>query len=527
MSSNLEKEIARRRTFGIISHPDAGKTTLTEKLLYFGGAIQAAGEVKARKSKRQVTSDFMEIERQRGISVASSVMGFEYREHQVNIVDTPGHQDFSEDTYRTLTAVDSAIMVIDHSKGVEAQTEKLLDVCRMRSTPVMTFINKLDREGKDPFELLDEIEKMLKIQVVPLIWPIGMGRRFKGIYSLLDKRLMLFSNEGKQERGKIHSIEDVHSSECLELIGEEAQTQIIEDLEMVEGVYPAFNTEDYLSGKCTPILFGSAINNFGVQELLDTFLKLAPPPLGRKTDQQVMEPKQKDFSGFIFKIHANMDPKHRDRLAFLRICSGTFERGRSYLHQRSGKKIKFPNPTAFMAQEKTVIDEAFPGDIIGLYDTGNFKIGDTLSEKDVGRYQGIPAFSPEIFRYAVNTDPGKAKQFQKGLSHLTDEGVAQLFTLKETQRLVVGTVGQLQFEVIEYRLKNEYGASCRFENFQIHKAIWLEAEKNLLEAFIKKNSSRIAYDKKNNPVYLAESRYLLNHAEQENPEIKFLSSSEF
>ena len=376
----LQDEIEKRRTFGIISHPDAGKTTLTEKLLLYGGAIQTAGAVKSNKNAKAATSDFMEIERQRGISVATSVMGFNYRNVKINLLDTPGHQDFSEDTYRTLTAVDSIIMVIDCVKGVESQTEKLLEVCRMRNTPVIVFINKLDREGRDPFDLLDEIENKLKIKVCPLSWPISMGKTFKGVYSLYEKRLLLFQAGTKQLEREIIEINDINSKLIEENIGEKFALQLLEDIEVLEGVYPTFSRQDYREGKISPVFFGSAVNNFGVRELLDCFIDIAPFPLARNTEERSIAPIENKFTGFVFKIHANIDPKHRDRIAFLRVCSGKFMRNTNYFHTRLSKNLRFSNPTAFMAQEKTIVEEAYPGDIVGLYDTGNFKIGDTLTE---------------------------------------------------------------------------------------------------------------------------------------------------
>jgi peptide chain release factor 3 len=445
-----KEAIEKRRTFGIISHPDAGKTTLTEKLLLFGGAIQTAGAVKNNKIKKTATSDFMEIEKQRGISVATSVMAFEYAGKQINILDTPGHKDFAEDTYRTLTAVDSVILVIDCANGVEEQTKRLMEVCRMRKTPVIIFINKMDREGKDPFELLDELESSLDIHVRPLAWPIGMGDRFKGVYNLYDKNINLFSANKTKIEKDIVSITDIYSSEIDDLVGERLAKEFREEMETIEGVYDPFDREQYLSGDVAPVFFGSAVNNFGVQELLDTFVRISPSPRGREADNaKKIEPSDKKFSGFVFKIHANLDPKHRDRIAFLRIVSGKFERNTFYHHVRLDKKFKFPNPTSFMAQDKSVIDEAFPGDVIGLYDTGNFKIGDTLNEGEKFMFKGIPSFSPELFQELENLDPMKSKQLEKGVSQLMDEGVAQMFIMQPGNRKIVGTVGMLQFEVIQ------------------------------------------------------------------------------
>ncbi|HJN05398.1 MAG TPA: peptide chain release factor 3, partial [Bacteroidales bacterium] len=459
--SNI-KEINRRRTFAIISHPDAGKTTLTEKLLLFGGAIQVAGAVKSNKIKKTATSDWMEIERQRGISVATSVMGFEYKGIKINILDTPGHQDFQEDTFRTLTAADSVVVVIDVAKGVEPQTEKLVKVCRMRNIPIIVFINKMDRPGKDAFDLLDEIEQKLHIKVTPLSWPINMGPGFKGVYNIFSKSLNLFS-PGKQIIEEGVSINDISDSDVDEYLDEDAD-KLREDVELIEGVYPKFVAIDYLDGNISPVFFGSALNNFGVKELLDNFIEIAPPPIGRESDERLVLPEENQFSGFVFKIHANMDPNHRDRIAFVRIVSGTFKRNTYYQHVRLNRKLKFSSPTAFMAQKKSIVDEMYPGDIVGLHDTGNFKIGDTITEVENLNFKGMPSFSPELFKYVENANPMKAKQLAKGIDQLMDEGVAQLFTGKHTGRKIIGTVGALQFEVIQYRLEHEYGAKCRYEN---------------------------------------------------------------
>ncbi len=523
-----EREIERRRTFGIISHPDAGKTTLTEKLLLFGGAIQSAGAVKNNKIKKTATSDFMEIEKQRGISVATSVMAFNYLDKQINILDTPGHKDFAEDTFRTLTAVDSVILVIDVANGVEAQTERLMEVCRMRNTPVIIFINKLDRDGKESFDLLDELESKLNIGVRPLTWPIGMGDRFKGVYNLYNKSLNLFSPNKTGISDDIQSIENLDSPELEELIGTDAAEELQEEVEMIEGVYDEFDRKRYLDGEVAPVFFGSAVNNFGVQELLNTFCEISPFPRGRDTDTGPVEPSDKKFSGFVFKIHANLDPKHRDRIAFLRIVSGKFERNKFYNHVRLGKKLKFPNPTSFMAQDKSVIDEAYPGDVVGLYDSGNFKIGDTLSEGETYTFKGIPSFSPEIFMELENLDPLKSKQLDKGIKQLMDEGVAQLFIQQPGNRKIVGTVGQLQFEVINYRLEHEYGAKCRFVPRNYHKACWITSDNEQnLEDFKRAKSQHIARDKDDNLVFLAETPFLLQMAEQDYREITFHKTSEF
>ncbi len=524
----LEKEIAKRRTFGIISHPDAGKTTLTEKLLLFGGAIQTAGAVKSNKIKMHARSDWMEIEKQRGISVATSVMGFNYRDVKINLLDTPGHQDFAEDTYRTLTAVDSVIMVIDCVKGVEMQTEKLMEVCRMRNTPVICFINKMDREGRDPYELLDEIEEKLNIKVRPLSWPISMGKTFKGVYSLYNKSLLLFKASRNKVEEKGIQFTDLNDPELEKHIGERDAQQLREDVELVDGVYPEFDVEAYLRGEVAPVFFGSAVNNFGVKELLDCFIDFAPPPKSRETEERVIQPTEKDFSGFIFKIHANMDPNHRNRIAFIRICSGKFERGKNYYHVRLDKKFRISNATAFMAQEKENVDEAYPGDIIGLYDTGTMKIGDTVSEGEKGMFKGIPSFSPEIFKEVINKDAMKTKQLDKGLNQLMEEGVAQLFTYELGSKKVVGTVGALQFEVIQHRLKHEYGASCDFMSMNLHKACWISSDdKKKLNEFVDSKYRHIARDKDGKLVFMAESRSWLTMVQDNFPEINFHFTSEF
>ncbi|MEO0902280.1 MAG: peptide chain release factor 3, partial [Bacteroidota bacterium] len=471
---DFNTEIERRRTFGIISHPDAGKTTLTEKLLLFGGAIQEAGAVKNNKIKKSATSDFMEIERQRGISVATSVLAFIYKDKKINILDTPGHKDFAEDTFRTLTAVDSVIVVIDVAKGVEEQTEKLVQVCRMRNIPMIVFINKLDREGKDAFDLLDEVEQKLGLSVTPLSFPIGMGYDFKGIYNIFEKNINLFSGNSKQNIEETIAFDDIDSPELETIIGENAAAELRDNLELVSGVYPEFDNESYLSGEQQPVFFGSALNNFGVRELLDCFIQIAPSPRAKMAEERLVDAVEKDFSGFVFKIHANMDPKHRDRLAFIKVVSGTFERNKPYLHVRHDKKLKFSSPNAFFAEKKEIVDVSFPGDIVGLHDTGNFKIGDTLTNGEKLNYKGIPSFSPEHFRYINNADPMKAKQLNKGIDQLMDEGVAQLFTLELNGRKVIGTVGALQYEVIQYRLEHEYGAKCTYENFPVYKACWVD-----------------------------------------------------
>ena len=524
------EEIQKRRTFGIISHPDAGKTTLTEKLLLYGGAIQEAGAVKSNKIKKGATSDFMEIERQRGISVATSVLAFNYQNKKINILDTPGHKDFAEDTFRTLTAVDSVIVVIDVAKGVEEQTEKLVEVCRMRKIPMIVFINKLDREGKDAFDLLDDLEIKLGLRLSPLSFPIGMGYNFKGIYNLWKKNIKIFESSNKQKIADTVEYNTLENNILRKTIGNTALIELKESLELVSGVYPKFNKKEYLSGDLQPVFFGSALNNFGVQELLDCFIEIAPSPLPKFTDKRLIHPEEKDFSGFVFKIHANMDPNHRDRLAFIKIVSGEFKRNTPYFHVRHKKKLKFSSPNAFFAEKKKVVDISYPGDIVGLHDTGNFKIGDTLTSGEEIQYKGIPNFSPEHFRFVNNADPMKAKQLDKGINQLMDEGVAQLFTLNLNGRKVIGTVGILQFEVIQYRLENEYGAKCRFESLNVYKACWVSVidkkNKNYKE-FLKVKKKFLASDKKGQLIYLADSAFSLQMAQQKYPEINFHFTSEF
>ena len=524
------EEIRRRRTFGIISHPDAGKTTLTEKLLLYGGAIQEAGAVKSNKIKKGATSDFMEIERQRGISVATSVLAFNYQNIKINILDTPGHKDFAEDTFRTLTAVDSVIVVIDVAKGVEEQTEKLVDVCRMRKIPIIVFINKLDREGKDAFDLLDELEKKLGLRLSPLSFPIGMGYNFKGIYNIWKKNVNLFESSNKQKKTDAFNYLTLENHNLIKVVGKSMLDDLKESLELVQGVYPKFKQKDYLEGDLQPVFFGSALNNFGVQELLDCFIEIAPSPQPKIADSRLIHPEEKDFSGFVFKIHANMDPNHRDRLAFIKIVSGEFKRNTPYYHVRLKKNIKFPSPNAFFAEKKKIIDISYPGDIVGLHDTGNFIIGDTLTSGEQIQYKGIPRFSPEHFRFINNDDPMKAKQLNKGINQLMDEGVAQLFTLNLNGRKVIGTVGILQFEVIKYRLKHEYGAKCTFENLNVYKACWISVsnqESINYKEFIKVKKKFLAKDKIGQLIYLADSPFSLQMAEQKYPEIDFHFTSEF
>lgn len=520
-------EIERRRTFAIISHPDAGKTTLTEKFLLFGGQIQVAGAVKSNKIRKTATSDWMDIEKQRGISVSTSVMEFDYKDYKVNILDTPGHQDFAEDTYRTLTAVDSAIIVVDSAKGVEAQTRKLMEVCRMRNTPVIIFINKMDREGRDPFEVLDELEEELQISVRPLSWPIGQGQRFKGVYNIYEQQLNLFTPNKQRVTEKVEV--DINSNELDEQVGAEFAEQLRNDLELVNGVYSDFDVEAYRRAEVAPVFFGSALNNFGVQELLNCFVEIAPSPRPTKAEERMVEPNEPKFTGFIFKITANIDPNHRSCIAFCKVCSGKFQRNQPYLHIRNGKTMRFSSPTQFMAQRKSTVEEAYPGDIVGLPDSGGvFKIGDTLTEGENIHFRGLPSFSPELFKYIENDDPMKSKQFQKGIEQLMNEGVAQSFVNQFNNRRIVGTVGQLQFEVIQYRLEHEYNAKCRWEPVHLYKACWIEADdEKELENFKKRKYQYMAKDIEGRDVFLADSSYVLSMAQQDFEHIRFHFTSEF
>lgn len=520
-------EINRRKTFAIISHPDAGKTTLTEKFLLFGGAINTAGAVKRNKAQQSNTSDFMEIEKQRGISVATSVMGFEYDGKRINILDTPGHKDFAEDTYRTLSAVDSVILVVDSVKGVEEQTEKLMGVCRMRNTPVIIFINKMDREGKDAFDLLDELEQKLSLSLCPLSWPIGQGHTFKGVYNMYHHQLNLFESDKTKVTEPVIKTESLDDPELSNHLNAKELSSLKESQELLQGVYGKLDQEMYLEGLLAPVFFGSAINNFGIRELLDTFTAIAPSPKSREANEREVLATEKNFSGFVFKIHANLDPNHRDRIAFLRICSGKFERNKFYYHTRIAKKLKFSNPMDFMANEKTVIDEAWPGDVVGLYDSGNFKIGDTLTEGENIQFKGIPSFSPEIFKEVENRDPMKTKQLEKGIQQLTEEGVAQLFIQQPGNRKIIGTVGELQFEVIGFRLEHEYGAKAAFRMLNFRKSAWISAgDKKSLQDIVQRRHSNIAYDKGGNTVFLAENDWAINLAKRDFPEVEFHTTSD-
>jgi peptide chain release factor 3 len=521
MEQHHKKEIDRRRTFGIISHPDAGKTTLTEKLLLFGGAIQQAGAVRARKAARHATSDWMAIERDRGISVTTSVMKFNYKDYEINLLDTPGHQDFSEDTYRVLTAVDSALMVIDSAKGVEPQTEKLMEVCRMRNTPIMTFINKLDREGMVPLDILDDIEDKLQIECTPLSWPIGMGKRFKGVYNLYQRQLHLFvpGQQRRSDDGII--IKNLSDATLDELLGSQAD-DLREEVELLEGAIDPFEKDHYLQGSQTPVFFGSAINNFGVRELLDAFVEMAPQPHKRKAVSREVSPYEKPFSGFAFKIQANMNPAHRDRIAFVRICSGKFQRGMKVTHHRLGKDVTWSNATVFMANDRENVEEAYAGDIIGIYNHGTIKIGDTFTEKEPLRFVGIPNFAPEHFRRVRLTNPLKSKQLSKGLIQLAEEGAVQVFRPLMGNDYILGAVGVLQFDVTMARLKSEYAVDAVYEPVNFGVARWVDStDSQRLAAFEKSNNSNMARDAEGRLSYLTTNEWQLGFCMEEWPDIEF------
>lgn len=524
--SMLENQIKRRRTFGIISHPDAGKTTITEKLLLYGGAIQLAGTVKGRKAARHATSDWMELEKQRGISVTTSVMQFEYRDHVVNLLDTPGHEDFSEDTYRTLTAVDSALMVIDSAKGVEDRTIKLMEVCRLRDTPIITFVNKLDREGRDPMELLDEVESVLGIRCSPITWPIGMGKGFKGVYNLVTHSVHVFSSThgGKIQQGEV--IEGLDNPKLRELMGFEYDNWR-EELELVLGASHEYDQKDFLAGKLTPVFFGSAINNFGVQDLLDAIVTYAPAPQARQTEERVVQPQEEKFSGFVFKIQANMDPAHRDRIAFLRVCSGTFNKGDKVFQVRIGRDVRIPNAVTFMASDREHVETAYPGDIIGLYNHGTIQVGDSFSDGEKVKFIGIPFFAPELFRRARLKDPLRSKALVKGLQQLSEEGATQLFRPLDNNDLILGAVGVLQFDVVAHRLKDEYNVECVFEPIQIAAARWIQCgDEKKLDEFKSKASINLALDGAGELTYLAPSRVNMEITQERWPDVKFLATRE-
>ena len=526
LSKKIAREVARRRTFGIISHPDAGKTTLTEKLLLFSGAIQMAGTVKARKSARHATSDWMEIEKQRGISVASSVMQFEYRDHIVNLLDTPGHQDFSEDTYRVLTAVDTALMVIDAGHGVEAQTIKLLEVCRMRNTPIITFMNKMDREARDPLELLDELETVLHIRSTPVTWPIGMGKNFRGVYHLLNDEIMLFAPGNEKADQTFEVIKGIDNPRLMEMFPMEME-QLKMEVELVKGASNPFVLEEFLAGTLTPVFFGSAINNFGVREVLNALLDWARPPLGREAIQRKVEPTETAFSGFVFKIQANMDPAHRDRIAFLRVTSGRFERGMRLKHLRLNRDIKVSSVVTFMASSREQVEEAYAGDIIGLPNHGNMQIGDSFSEGEVLQFTGIPFFAPEIFRSVRIRNPLKVKQLHKGLQQLGEEGAVQVFKPVLGSDLILGAVGVLQFEVVASRLMNEYGVDAVFESTSTNSARWVSCDdRKMLSDFERSLAHNVAYDAAGNMTYLATSGVNLRLTQERWPKVRFHATRE-
>ncbi|MEX1267330.1 MAG: peptide chain release factor 3 [Woeseia sp.] len=525
--SRIAVQAGKRRTFAIISHPDAGKTTLTEKLLLYGGAIQLAGTVKGRKASRHATSDWMALEQQRGISITSSVMQFPYRDRVVNLLDTPGHEDFSEDTYRTLTAVDSALMVIDCAKGVEQRTVKLMEVCRLRDTPIMTFINKLDREGREPIELLDEIESVLGIECAPVTWPIGMGRRLKGVYHLLQDRIYLYTADGREKASKIESIDGLDSAKTDELLGYDAQA-LRDEIELVKGASAALSIDDYLAAKQTPVFFGSAISNFGVRELLDEFVEYAPPPRNQRTEQRIVEAGEEQLTGFVFKIQANMDPGHRDRIAFMRICSGEFSKGMRLLHVRSGKEMRIADAITFMAADRQHAETAYAGDIIGLHNHGTINIGDSFSEGEVIKFAGIPNFAPEIFKRAVLKDPLRLKALQKGLSQLCEEGATQLYKPMRNNDLILGAVGPLQFDVVAHRLQDEYKVACQFEPISVSTARWVECDDDkMLAEFERKAHDNLALDHSGSLVYIAPTRVNLSLTEERWPDIRFRETREF
>ncbi|MDQ3287674.1 MAG: peptide chain release factor 3 [Pseudomonadota bacterium] len=525
--SEVSQETLRRRTFAIISHPDAGKTTLTEKLLLFGGAIQMAGSVKGRKAARHATSDWMALEKERGISVTSSVMQFPYEGRIVNLLDTPGHADFGEDTYRVLTAVDSALMVIDVAKGVEERTIKLMEVCRLRDTPIMTFINKLDREGKNPVDLLDEVESVLGIQCAPITWPIGMGQRLKGVVHLISGEVHLYEqgrNFTRQDSTIFASMDDPG----LEArIGADMLREVREELELVQGASHPFDMAEYLAGRQTPVFFGSAVNNFGVQILLDFFVRHAPSPKPRETTDRVVEPTEEKLSGFVFKIQANMDPQHRDRVAFMRICSGRFTAGMKAFHVRAGKEVKLANALTFMASDREIAESAFSGDVIGIHNHGTISIGDSFSEGEPLSFTGIPNFAPELFRRARLRDPLKLKQLQKGLAQLSEEGATQFFRPLMSNDLILGAVGVLQFEVVAYRLKDEYSVDSSFEQVNVATARWIRCDNpKKLEEFRDKNAMNLAIDAAGHLVYLAPTRVNLQLAQERAPDVQFLATRE-
>ena len=519
-------EVSKRRTFAIISHPDAGKTTVTEKLLLYGGAIKTAGSVKARKANTHATSDWMEMEKERGISVTSSVMQFPYDNHVINLLDTPGHEDFSEDTYRTLTAVDSALMVIDVAKGVEQRTIKLMEVCRLRDTPILTFINKLDREGKEPIELLDEVESVLNIECSPITWPIGMGKGFKGVYHLLENKVYLFESGKNASIGDNTLIDGIDNTHLDEVLGEELAQEARDEIELITGTTNPFNIDDFLDGKQTPIFFGSAINNFGIENLLDGFIQYAPTPQGRESDVRNVMPNENKLTGFVFKIQANMDPKHHDRLAFMRIVSGEYQKGMKALQVATGKQIKIANAVTFMSRERSSTDIAHAGDVIGIHNHGGIGIGDSFTQGEKIKFQGIPNFAPELFRRAQLKDPLKAKALQKGLDQLSEEGATQVFRPISNSSQILGAVGILQFDVVAHRLKYEYGVDCQFETINVATARWISGSDKDIEQLKIKAGNNVAIDSAGMLTYLAPSMVNLQLTEERHPELIFSSTRE-
>ena len=519
-------EISKRRTFAIISHPDAGKTTVTEKLLLYGGAIKTAGSVKARKANTHATSDWMEMEKERGISVTSSVMQFPYNNHVINLLDTPGHEDFSEDTYRTLTAVDSALMVIDVAKGVEQRTIKLMEVCRLRDTPILTFINKLDREGKEPIELLDEVESVLNIECSPITWPIGMGKGFKGVYHLLEDKVYLFESGKNASIGENTIIDGIKSSQLDDILGDDLANEARDEIELIAGTTNPFNLNEFLEGKQTPVFFGSAINNFGIENLLDGFIDYAPTPQGRESDARIVMPDENKLSGFVFKIQANMDPKHHDRLAFMRIVSGEYQKGMKVLQVSTGKQIKIANAVTFMSRERSSTELAHAGDVIGIHNHGGIGIGDTFTQGEKINFQGIPNFAPELFRRAQLKDPLKAKALQKGLDQLSEEGATQVFRPISNSSQILGAVGILQFDVVAHRLKYEYGVDCQFETINVATARWVSGPDKDIEKLKIKAGNNIAIDSAGMLTYLAPSMVNLQLTLERHPELTFSATRE-
>lgn len=521
--SRIAKEAATRRTFAIISHPDAGKTTVTEKLLLFGGAIQLAGTVKGRKAARHATSDWMAMEQERGISITTSVMQFPYKGRMVNLLDTPGHEDFSEDTYRTLTAVDSALMVIDVAKGVEARTIKLMEVCRLRTTPIVTFVNKMDREGREPMEILDEVEEVLDIQCTPITWPIGMGRGFKGVYHILEDRIYLYTGKGD----KLSEIETLDGLEGHEAKLGDVYQQVKDEIELIREAGTPFDLELYRAGKLTPVFFGAAISNFGLRELLNGFVEWAPPPAPRETQERPVAIDEEKLSGFVFKIQANMDPNHRDRIAFMRVCSGQYKKGMNLHSVRLGKSVRISDAVTFLASEREAADEAFPGDIIGLHNHGTISIGDSFSEGEQIQFTGIPNFAPDLFRRVILKDPLKAKALNKGLDQLCEEGATQVYRPLSNNDIILGAVGVLQFEVVQYRLKDEYNVECIFEPVQVHSARWVDCtDAKKWADFKDKNEQRLAMDHHGALVYLASSSVNLGMTRERFPDVRFSDTKE-